>query len=58
MTSFSYYNLPLVDAALAGFLQQAARTGQGKFGDPLPCKHPQGAEVCGKDRPDPHQSGR
>ena len=23
-----------------------------------PCKHPQGVEVCGKDRPDPHQSGR
>ena len=33
-------------------------TGQGKFGDPLSCKHPQGVEVCGKDRPDSHQSGR
>ena len=22
------------------------------------CKHPQGVEVCGEDRPDPHQPGR
>ncbi len=31
----------------------ASLNGSRQIGDPLPCKHPQGAEVCGKDDPIP-----